>query len=89
MLSVKICLFFLTAHLINVNERAKINIKRARSGMRVHLPSKAYHDVRDKAVRDAMNSMKSNNPWSVQRFLTELSEPSYNEALFEMIDLGK
>lgn len=80
--------FFIAAHIINLNETAKANLKRARVGRRVHQSSKLRHAVRDGAVRAAMNAMKSNNPWSVQRFLTDLSEPEYNAALFEMLDLG-
>lgn len=79
---------FIAAHMINLNEKAKTNIKRAKAGKRVHQTSKSCHAVRDAAVRSAMNVMKSKFPWSVQRFLTELSEPAYNDALFEMMDLG-
>lgn len=74
--------------MFDLNETAKMNLKRARAGRRVHIPAKPVHAVRDEAVKAAMTAMKSAHTWSVQRFLTDLSDPAYNDALFELIDLG-
>lgn len=57
--------------------------------MKVKMSSHTSNLVRDKLIRDAMEAMRSENPWSVERFLKEVSEPELNQALLETVTLGK
>lgn len=77
-----------SAHLINLNEKTKNDLERARQAMDVRVHSRKSNLTRDNHIRYCMDAMKSKNPWSVERFLSEVSDPEYNQGLFELIDLG-
>lgn len=74
--------------MLDLNQKTKLNIERARQGKQVHMASKSANAVQDGLIRNAMNAMKAENPWSIERFLREVTEPDYNDSLFELINEG-
>lgn len=53
------------------------------------MKSKNKYSVQDERIRNAWRNIhpKSDNPWSVKRFLTQISEPE-SEIVFEVMDKG-
>lgn len=73
--------------LIQVKEKARINFQRALKGKKVHVSAKSEFQVRDDRIKAAMEQMKSNAPWTVQKFLSEITDPTF-DPLVAIIEQG-
>lgn len=71
-----------------IKERALANLKRAVKGLPIHMThSSTKWKVRDERIKNAMEHMKTPNPWSVEKFLFEVCDPEWDPT-FETIDQG-
>lgn len=72
-----------------MNEKTKNDLERAKSVKQVKMTSNALNSARDKIIRDAMEAMRSANPWSVEKFLKAVGDPELHQELFKTLGLGK
>lgn len=81
-------MIFILVGLIKTKGRAKKNIIRAGKGLPIHMThSSSKWKVRDARLKNAMEHMKCDKPWTVQKFIDEVSTPDWDPT-FETIDQG-
>lgn len=71
-----------------MKERSITDLKRAQNMMRTTAVPKSSTRLRDDIIRDAWLEISADPPWSVEKFINELSGYA-NDGLFELIELRK
>lgn len=66
-----------------------MNMERAQKGLPVHMKdSNQLWDARDKRIKNAQDNMKTENPWSIETFLSEIADVEWDPK-FAIIDQGE
>lgn len=77
-----------TESLIKIKDRAILDLQRGQKKLETTVTQKLQTRLRDESIRVAWMEMQSDPPWSVEKFLNELSGYEDNR-IFEQIELSK